>query len=101
MVEINITPEIVYAKGPGKSLRPPGKQSDIYYEQKLKEVFWVAADNQGGIIHNEESWIYLLTLLCKNRLASSRDCDRLESVRPSFPLGFDTFVNTIQQEFGD
>lgn len=39
--------------------------------------------------------------MLKTRLANVRDTDRLETVRPSFPLVFETFVNTVQQEFGD
>ena len=51
MVEINTTPDIVYAKGPKARISPPGK-CDIYYEQKLKEVFYQAADNHEGIIYD-------------------------------------------------
>jgi uncharacterized protein YaaR (DUF327 family) len=35
------------------------------------------------------------------KLANMNDRDRIDHVRPSFPLTFETFVNTVQQEFGD
>ena len=46
-------------------------------------------------------WNYFIALLLKSRLASVRDVERIETVKPSFPLEFETFVNTIQQKFGD
>lgn len=42
-----------------------------------------------------------MALALKTRLVPIRDTERLETVRPSFPLTFETFVNTVQQEFGD
>ena len=81
--------------------RPYVGNVDIYYEKKLKEVFFTAADNPEHIIYNVESWNYFLALVQKSRLASVRDTKVLETVRPSFPLTFETFVNTVQQKFGD
>ena len=61
----------------------------------------MAADNPEGILYSEEVWNYFIALLLKSRLATVRDVERIETVKPSFPLTFETFVNTIQQEFGD
>ena len=76
-------------------------QVDIYYEKKLKEVFIIAADNPEGIIYTEQTWNYFIALVLKKRLAGAVDIDKLEKVRPSFPLTFETLCNTIQQAFGD
>ena len=100
MVEISKTPNVVYG-GQKKQKFIPFGSSDIYYEQKLKEVFYMAADNPEGILYSEEVWNYFIALLLKSRLATVRDVERIETVKPSFPLTFETFVNTIQQEFGD
>lgn len=61
----------------------------------------IAADNPEGILYNEQEWNYFIALILKTRLAAVRDTERLERVRPSFPLSFETFVNTVTQEFGD
>lgn len=98
MVEINQTPHIVGGR-PG--VRTYTGQTDIYYEKKLKEIFTLAADNPEGILYNEQEWNYFIALLLKSRLAAVRDTEKLETVRPSFPLTFETFVNTVQQAFGD
>ena len=98
MVEINQTPHVV---GGRQGVRPFTGQIDIYYEKKLKEIFVLAADNPEGILHNEQEWNYFIALMLKSRLAAVRDTERLETVRPSFPLTFETFVNTVQQAFGD
>ena len=85
----------------GSKTRPYVGNVDIYYEKKLKEVFFEAADNPESIIYNVASWNYFIALVQKARLASVRDTKVLETVRPSFPLTFETFVNTVQQKFGD
>ena len=97
MVKINQTPHIVG----GSKTRPYVGNVDIYYEKKLKEVFFEADDNTESIIYNVASWNYFIALVQKARLASVRDTKVLETVRPSFPLTFETFVNTVQQKFGD
>ena len=94
MVEINTSPNIVYG-GQKKAKFIPFGSSDIYYEQKLKEMFYIAADNPEGILYSEEVWNYFIALLLKSRLASVRDVERIETVKPSFPLDFEAFVNTI------
>jgi hypothetical protein len=53
MVDFNETLEVFSYKGTRNKIRPPGK-SDIYYEQKLKEVFYEAANNHSGTIHNDQ-----------------------------------------------
>ncbi len=68
---------------------------DIYYERKLKEVFMEAADNPEGILYHEQEWNYFIALVLKTRLACIRDTQKLETVKPSFPLTFETFVNTV------
>jgi hypothetical protein len=75
--------------------------SNIYYEEKLREAFIEAADNREQIIYNEESWMYLMAHLTRTKLVSMRDSETLERFRPSFPLNFETFINTIGQAFGD
>ena len=37
----------------------------------------------------------------RKRLASIKDTEVLDRYRPSFPLDFDTFIQTITQAFGD
>lgn len=39
--------------------------------------------------------------MMRRRLASVQDTAALERVQPSFPLNFETFVQTITQAFGD
>lgn len=51
MVDFNATPEIFVYQAKDK-IRPPGK-CEIYYEQKLKEIFYEAANNYEGTIYNE------------------------------------------------
>ena len=60
-----------------------------------------AADNPEGILYNDQEWNFFIALMLKQRLAGVRDTEQLEKVRPSFPLTFETFVNTVQQAFGD
>jgi hypothetical protein len=60
-----------------------------------------AADNHEGLIKTEEVWNYMLVLIIRQRLATIQETERLDKVKPSFPLKFDTFINTIHQEFGD
>jgi hypothetical protein len=45
--------------------------------------------------------MYFVALLMRSKLASVRDSETLEKVRPSFPLEFDTFMQTVNQAFGD
>lgn len=100
MVEIDQSPTVV---GGGARVRstPYVGNVDIYYERKLKEIFLLAADNAEGLLYNVQEWNYFIALTLKARLVTIRDTERLEKVRPSFPLNFETFVNTVQQEFGD
>ena len=74
MVEISMSPTIVYGNATKKKYIPFGS-SDIYYEQKLKEVFYEAADNPEGIIFSEGAWMHFISLLCKFRLATDRDVE--------------------------
>jgi hypothetical protein len=43
----------------------------------------------------------MIALLLRQKLATIKDTEKLNLVRPSFPLTFETFINTIHQEFGD
>jgi hypothetical protein len=70
--------------------------SDIYFEKKLKDAFVDQADNAEGIIYDENGWDYFTAELMKKKLISSRDYNQLEKVKPSFPMTFDTFVQTVQ-----
>lgn len=99
MVEVCQTPQVF--GGSRMKQTPFIGNVDIYYEKKLKEIFLLAADNPEGLLYNEQEWNYFIALALKNRLITIRDTERLETVRPSFPLNFETFVNTVQQEFGD
>lgn len=74
---------------------------NIYYEFKLRQVFQEAADNRDDVIPDAQTWNYLLALMMRRRLANKHDVSMLENVQPSFPLDFDTFVQTITQSFGD
>ena len=74
---------------------------NIYYEFKLRQVFREAADNKDDVVPDLQTWNYLLALLLRKRLASIRDTEVLERYRPSFPLNFETFIQTITQAFGD
>ena len=55
----------------------------------------MAADNREGLIYNEEVWNFMIALLLRQKLATIKDSQRLDTVRPSFPLTFETFINTI------
>ena len=95
-----MSPTVVYGNATKKKYIPFGS-SDIYYEQKLKEVFYESADNPEGTIYTDAQWTLFISNLLKFRLATDRDVEEIETVRPSFPLSFETFVNTVQQKFGD
>jgi len=58
-------------------------------------VFLLAADNPEGLLYSDQEWNYFVALALKTRLMSVRDTERLENVRPTFPLNFETFVNTV------
>jgi len=73
----------------------------IYYEFKLRQVFHEAADNKDDVVPDAQTWNYLLALMMRRRLASVQDTAALERMQPSFPLNFETFVQTITQAFGD
>ena len=60
-----------------------------------------AADNREGLLYGEQQWNIFVALMQKSRLAGVRDVQVLETVRPAFPLTFETFINTVQQKFGD
>jgi len=72
-----------------------GTASDIYYEKKLAKIFADTADNRDCVIESVEGWNLLTSNLLKTKLASVKDKDRLERVKPSFPLSFETFISTI------
>lgn len=76
-------------------------QQRIYYELKLKDAFTQACDNREQLINDEETWMYFVAMLMRMKLASVRDSEVLEKVRPSFPLNFETFMQTVNQAFGD
>lgn len=92
MVEINKSPQVF---GGNQSRPTAGHKTNIYFERKLRDVFYEAADNAEGTIYGEQEWNYYVALLLKMRLVSIRDAERLETVKPSFPLTFETFVNTV------
>lgn len=48
-----------------------------------------------------QTWNYLVALMLRRKLASVADANALERVQPSFPLDFETFVQTVTQAFGD
>ena len=68
------------------------QQQSIYYELKLRDAFTQACDNREQLIHDEETWTYFVALLMRTKLASVRDSEVLDKVRPSFPLTFETFI---------
>ena len=57
--------------------------------------------NEEGTIDSEADWIILIDNLTRNQLVSLKDTRRMEEVKPSFPLTFQTLVSTICQAFGD
>lgn len=67
----------------------------IYYEFKLRQVFHEAADNKDDVVPDSQTWNYLLALMMRRKLASVHDIAALERVQPSFPLDFETFIQTI------
>ena len=71
------------------------KEPQIYYERRLRDIFMTAADNHEGLIKTEEVWNYMLVLIIRQRLATITETEQLDKVRPSFPLKFETFINTI------
>ena len=83
-----------------------GQQEDeytleVYYEQKLRNVFFDNVNNGDGTISNQDEWDCLIAMFLKNRLVSIEDVKKLEANRPCFPMTFDVLVNTITQAFGD
>lgn len=64
-------------------------------------MFHEAADNKDDVVPDAQTWNYLLALMMRKRLASLQDVNALERVQPSFPLNFETFIQTITQAFGD
>ena len=77
------------------------KESQTYYEQKLRSAFNQACENRENLIKDQESWNCFVALMLRTKLISIKDSERLEEVRPSFPLTFETFIQTISQAFGD
>ena len=73
---------------------------ELHYEQKLRSLFFESSDND-GLIRDEQGWDCLIAMYLKARVISIEDSRRLEKVRPSFPMSFDTLLNTITQAFGD
>ena len=59
-------------------------------------MFVLAADNPECILYSDDQWQIFLTYMLKSRLSNVIDTRRLETVRPAFPLTFETFVNTVQ-----
>jgi hypothetical protein len=70
-------------------------QQRIYYEIKLKDAFITACDNREQVIPGEETWTYFVALLLRTKLCSIKDSELLNKFRPSFPLTFDTFMQTV------
>jgi hypothetical protein len=68
---------------------------NIYYEFKLRQVFQEAADNKDDVVPDEQTWNYLTAQMLLKRLASLHDIAKLEKLQPSFPLTFETFIQTI------
>lgn len=75
--------------------------SSIYYEAKLRDTFMLACANREQLIYEETAWTYFVALLLRTKLCSVKDSEMLDKVRPSFPLTFETFIQTVSQAFGD
>jgi uncharacterized protein YifN (PemK superfamily) len=63
-------------------------------------VFFDSACDQ-GTIRNDEDWDMLMAMFLKNRIVSIEDTKRLDKVKPSYPITFETLLQTITQAFGD
>ena len=74
-------------------------EAEIHYERKLSTVFDSASPD--GTIRDETEWSFLIAMFLKHRLVSIEDTKKLDLYRPTFPVSFDTLVQTICQAFGD
>lgn len=63
-------------------------------------MFFDSACDQ-GTIRNDEDWDMLMAMFLKNRIVSIEDTKRLDKVKPSYPMTFETLLQTITQAFGD
>ena len=69
---------------------------------KLRAEFnKIVSDNVNKAINSQSEWGNFTSALLKNKLAKLVDIEKLEKVQPSFPLTFETLMNTINQAFGD
>lgn len=69
---------------------------------KLKAEFnKIVSDNVNKCINSQSEWGNFTSALLKSKLAKLVDIEKLEKVQPSFPLTFETLMNTINQAFGD
>ena len=68
---------------------------ETFYLQKLRNVYFQNTNGSDGLILNTQDWEVLISMFLSNRLISIEDERRLQQIKPSFPMDFDTLVNTI------
>ena len=83
----------------GSSVNPkqPNEEIDeieIHFETKLRTVFFDSA-NSDGTIKNEEEWDIMIAMFLKFRLVLNDDTKKLDRFRPTFPITFETLLQTI------
>lgn len=66
----------------------------------MRNIFFDSA-NYDGTINNSQEWDCLMAMFMKHRVLSVEDSKKLDRVRPTFPISFETLITTIQQAFGD
>ena len=86
------------ATGRDKYLPPVFQQTDddqeFNSEIKMRNIFFDSANNDGTINNNQE-WDCLIAMFLKHRILSVEDTKRLDRVRPTYPIYFETLITTI------
>jgi hypothetical protein len=83
--------------GPNSVYEAPSNDEEVesFYLQKLRNVYFANTHNSDGLIMNDQEWEVLISMFLSNRLISIEDEKKLQAVKPSFPMEFDTFVSTV------
>ena len=71
-----------------------------HFEQKVRNIFFETANDE-GFISDANNWDTLIAMFLKNRVVSLNDTKVLDKFRPSFPIEYQTLLQTITQAFGD
>ena len=83
----------------GSSVNPKQPHEELdeietHFETKLRSVFFDSANSE-GTIKNEEEWDIMIAMFLKFRLVLNDDTKKLDRFRPTFPITFETLLQTI------